>query len=64
MMRFYHDNVEIRNGEDTKNLDIGYQTKIICGKFVDRERPSYMERYNQWLSDVKGTKKEGEQNEG
>lgn len=58
MMRFYHDNVEIKNGEDTKNLDIGFQTKIICGKFVDRERPSYMERYNQWLSEVKGAKSE------
>lgn len=52
MMKFYHDNVEIRHGEDTKNLDIGFQTKIICGKFVDRERPSYMERYNQWLAEV------------
>jgi len=50
MMKFYHDNTEIRHGEDTKNLDIGFQTKIIVGKFVDRERPTYMDSYNKWLS--------------
>jgi len=58
MMKFYHDNAEIRHGEDTKNLDIGFQSKIICGKFVDRERPTYMERYNKWLSEVKKTESE------
>ncbi len=57
MMNFYHDNVEIRHGEDTKNLDIGFQTKIICGKFVDRERPTYMERYSQWSEAAKGAKR-------
>ncbi len=57
LMRFYHDNAEIRHGEDTKNLNIGFQTKIVCGKFVDRERPSYMERYNEWVSKAKGAKK-------
>ncbi len=53
MMKFYHDNAEIKHGEDTKNLDIGFQTKIIVGKFVDRERPSYLESYNRWLSEMK-----------
>ena len=56
-MKFYHDNSEIRHGEDTKNLDIGFKGKIIMGKFVDRERPSYTERYNRWLSEIKGEKK-------
>jgi 2-oxoglutarate ferredoxin oxidoreductase subunit beta len=57
MMNFYHDNSEIRHGEDTKNLDIGFQGKIIVGKFVDRERPTYMERYTQRLAQIKGAKK-------
>jgi 2-oxoglutarate ferredoxin oxidoreductase subunit beta len=57
MMKFYHDNSEIRHGEDTKNLDIGFQGKIIVGKFVDRERPTYMERYIQRVAQIKGTKK-------
>jgi 2-oxoglutarate ferredoxin oxidoreductase subunit beta len=56
LMRFYHDNVEIRHGEDTKNLDIGFQSKIICGKFVDRERPTYIERYSEWAAKAKGAK--------
>ncbi|MBN2621340.1 2-oxoacid:ferredoxin oxidoreductase subunit beta [candidate division WOR-3 bacterium] len=56
MMRFYHENSEIRHGEDTKNLDIGYQQKIIVGKFVDRERPTYTERYQEWLQQRRGEK--------
>lgn len=52
MLRFYHDNSEIRHGEDTKNLDIGFQTKIIVGKFVDRERPTYLEVYNKKLQEM------------
>jgi len=58
MMRFYHDNSEICHGEDTKNLDIGFKSKIKVGKFVDRERPSYTTRYRQWLSKMKGKKNE------
>jgi 2-oxoglutarate ferredoxin oxidoreductase subunit beta len=54
MMRFYHDNSEIRHGEDTKNLDIGFQQRIILGKFVDRERPSYNDRYQEWLKQRRG----------
>jgi len=57
MMKFYHDNSEIKHGEDTKNLDIGFQTKITVGKFVDRERPTYTESYNKWLSEVKAKEK-------
>lgn len=51
MMKFYHDNTEIRHNEDTKNLDIGFQTKIVVGKFVDRERPTYTDSYNKWLNE-------------
>jgi len=59
MMKFYHDNSEIRHWEDTKNLDIGFQTKVIVGKFVDREGPTYTESYDKWLSGAKGTEDEG-----
>jgi 2-oxoglutarate ferredoxin oxidoreductase subunit beta len=59
MMKFYHDNSEIRHWEDTKNLDIGFQTKIVVGKFVDRERPTYTESYNKWLSEIRGVEDEG-----
>lgn len=56
MMKFYRDNSEIRHWEPTKNLDIGFQTPIIVGKFVDRERPTYTELYNKWLSELKAKK--------
>lgn len=40
-MRFYHDNAEIRHGADTRDVAIDFQQKIICGKFVDIERPTF-----------------------
>jgi 2-oxoglutarate ferredoxin oxidoreductase subunit beta len=49
MMKFYHENSVIKHGEPTENLHIDYQKKIIVGKFVDRERPTYVESYKKWL---------------
>lgn len=43
LMRFYHDSAEVRNGADTKDLDIDFQQRIVCGTFVDRERPTFEE---------------------
>jgi 2-oxoglutarate ferredoxin oxidoreductase subunit beta len=43
LMRFYHENTEIHNGADTRQVDIGFQNKIICGKFVDAERETYLD---------------------
>ncbi len=43
LMQYYHDNAEIRHGADTRELDIDFQGKIICGKFVDREQPTFTE---------------------
>ena len=43
LMKFYHDNSEIKHGADTRELDIGYQEKIVVGKFVDRDRPTWHE---------------------
>jgi 2-oxoglutarate ferredoxin oxidoreductase subunit beta len=43
LMRFYHDNVEIRNGADPRECDIAFQDRIVCGKFKDEERPTFLE---------------------
>lgn len=43
LMRFYHDNAEIRHGADTRELDIEFQGRIVCGKFIDEERPTFLE---------------------
>jgi 2-oxoglutarate/2-oxoacid ferredoxin oxidoreductase subunit beta len=43
LMKFYHDFAEIRNGADTRELDIEFQSRIVCGKFIDEEKPTYQE---------------------
>ncbi len=58
MLRFYHDNAIIRHGEPTENLDIDYQKQIIIGRFVDRERPTFMDSYRKWLSGAESISKE------
>jgi 2-oxoglutarate ferredoxin oxidoreductase subunit beta len=43
LMKYYHDNSEIQHGADTRTVGIDFQGKIICGKFVDRERPTWQD---------------------
>jgi 2-oxoglutarate ferredoxin oxidoreductase subunit beta len=43
LIRFYHDNAEIRHGADTREIDIGFQDRIVCGRFVDHDRPTFTE---------------------
>jgi 2-oxoglutarate ferredoxin oxidoreductase subunit beta len=44
LMKFYHDNCEVQHGAATAALDIGFQSKIVVGKFVDLEKPTYLDR--------------------
>lgn len=46
MMQYYKENSTVKNGADTREVDLGFKGKIICGKFIDRERPSFLEMYN------------------
>jgi len=46
LMKFYHDNSIIRHGADLKEVDIDYQSKIVVGKFVDIEKPTYLDCLN------------------
>jgi 2-oxoglutarate ferredoxin oxidoreductase subunit beta len=43
LIRFYHDNSEIRHGADTKDLGIGYQDRMVCGVFVNEDKPTFSE---------------------
>jgi 2-oxoglutarate ferredoxin oxidoreductase subunit beta len=43
LLKFYHDNSEIKHGADTREVGLEFQSKIVVGKFVDRERPSFTE---------------------
>jgi 2-oxoglutarate ferredoxin oxidoreductase subunit beta len=55
-MLYYKENSEIRNNADTRTVGITYQGKIIIGKFIDRERPTYLEAMNEQLSKKLGSK--------
>jgi 2-oxoglutarate ferredoxin oxidoreductase subunit beta len=54
LLRFYHDSAEVRHGADTRELDMGFQEKFICGKFVDSERPTFTEAMNEHYGKVLG----------
>jgi len=48
-MKFYEENSEIRDGESTSNLDLRFQEKIVVGKFVEKDKPTYLEAMNDYL---------------
>lgn len=39
-MMWYKENTKVKNGADTRECDIAFQKPIVCGQFVDVERPS------------------------
>ena len=47
LMKFYHDNCEVVHGADTSTVDIGFQERIVVGKFIDREKPTFLDRIAQ-----------------
>lgn len=57
-LKYYHDESVIRHGADTHELDIGYRKKLIIGKFVDLEKPTFIEQLNTRFSEVFGKKYE------
>jgi len=56
LMRYYHDDGEIRHGEDTRNVGIEFQEKIICGKFLDEEGPTFAEMMDEHYKKTLGNK--------
>jgi 2-oxoglutarate ferredoxin oxidoreductase subunit beta len=54
LLRYYYDKSEIQHGADTRTLDISYQGKLIVGKFVDREKPTFLDAMNTHMSRVLG----------
>ena len=45
-MQYYRDRSVVKTGADTRDVGITFQGDIICGKFVDRERPTWLDAYN------------------
>lgn len=54
LMRFYLENSEIHNGADTRDVNIDFQSKIVCGKFIDEEQPTFIEMMNDHYREVLG----------
>lgn len=54
LLKFYHQNSEIKNNEDTNNVGIEKDKKIIVGKFFEKERPTFIDAYNKQLSEALG----------
>jgi len=43
MLQHYQENTILKHGCDTRETAIDYQGKIVIGKFVDKDKPSYLE---------------------
>jgi 2-oxoglutarate ferredoxin oxidoreductase subunit beta len=56
LMKFYHDNSIISHGADPKDVDISFQSKIKVGKFLDIEKPCYLDGYNEYMKGKLGDK--------
>jgi 2-oxoglutarate ferredoxin oxidoreductase subunit beta len=54
MMRDFKEKSVVKNGADTRELDLDFKGKIVCGKFVDRDRPAYLEKYNERMAERLG----------
>ena len=46
MLQHYQDNSIIKHGIDTRETSIDFQGKIIVGKFVERQKPTYLDATN------------------
>jgi 2-oxoglutarate ferredoxin oxidoreductase subunit beta len=44
-LKFYHDRSVIKNGIDPKDALLDYDNQIVVGRFVDIERPTFMDNY-------------------
>ena len=56
LLKYYYDQSEIKHGADTRTLDIDYQGKLICGKFIDKEKPTFLEAMNEHMVKALGEK--------
>ena len=56
LLEFYYENSIVKNGEDTVDVEITPENKIIVGKFFEQERPTYIDSYNTQLSRTIGDK--------
>jgi 2-oxoglutarate/2-oxoacid ferredoxin oxidoreductase subunit beta len=56
LLKYYYDKSEIQHGADTRTVGIDFQGKLIVGKFVDREKPPWLDCMNAHLQKTLGEK--------
>jgi len=54
LLKYYYEQSEIKHGADTRTVDIDYQGKLIVGKFVDKEKSTFLDGMNEHFSNVLG----------
>ncbi len=54
-MKYYKERSIRKDGANTRDVDIGYQGDIIVGKFIDRERPTFLQAMNQRFTEKLGS---------
>lgn len=42
-LKYFKEKSVIRNGADTKDVGLGFQSEVVVGKFVDAERPTWLQ---------------------
>jgi 2-oxoglutarate ferredoxin oxidoreductase subunit beta len=55
-LKYFKEKSVVKNGADTKEVALSYQGEIAVGKFVDRERPTWLDSMNEHLSRVLGAR--------
>jgi 2-oxoglutarate ferredoxin oxidoreductase subunit beta len=54
MMREFKAKSIVKNGADTREVGLDFKGSIVCGKFVDRDRPAYLNKYNERMAERLG----------
>jgi 2-oxoglutarate ferredoxin oxidoreductase subunit beta len=53
-LKYYKQNSLIKNGANTQEVGLTFNGKIVVGKFVDRERPTWLDAMNEHLTQTLG----------
>jgi 2-oxoglutarate ferredoxin oxidoreductase subunit beta len=53
-MKYYKESSEIKNDADTKTIGLTLQGKIVCGTFVNKDKPTYLESMNAFYAQKLG----------
>lgn len=55
-LKYFKDKSVLKNGFDTKEVGLSFQGDVVVGKFVDRERPTWLDSMNDHFTEVLGHK--------